>query len=174
LRVSQLILFALAASSLFAIDAPGVTNFHQVDEHLYRGAVPSERGLERLQKLGVHIVVDLLPGGERSKKEQQRVEALGMRYINIPMNALKAPSEEQMSQALASTASGPSEPVFVHCRQGKDRTGTVVACYRISHNRWSNKEALDEARSLGLHRTERAMRRYILRFRLPSELSVGQ
>ena len=29
-------------------------------------------------------------------------------------------------------------PIFVHCRRGKDRTGTVIACYRIQHDGWAN------------------------------------
>jgi protein tyrosine/serine phosphatase len=47
-------------------------------------------------------------------------------------------------------------------KRGADRTGTVIACYRIAHNQWPNQEALDEARTFGMSWTERGMRNYVL------------
>ena len=46
----------------------------------------------------------------------------------------------QIEQVLALLNS--QEPVFVHCHRGSDRTGTVIACYRIAHDRWDQKQAL--------------------------------
>jgi protein tyrosine/serine phosphatase len=33
-------------------------------------------------------------------------------------------------------------PVYVHCRKGHDRTGVVIACFRIAHDGWSNEKAI--------------------------------
>jgi hypothetical protein len=55
--------------------------------------------------------------------------------------------------------------VFVHCKEGKDRTGTVVACYRIVADGWGNRKALSEAKSLGMHWYALGMKSYILGFR---------
>jgi tyrosine-protein phosphatase SIW14 len=147
--------------------ATGVRNFHQVDDHLFRGAQPSEAGFESLVKLGIKTIVDLEPGLAHSKWERNRAEALGMRYVNVPMSGLTAPSNDQIQRALAALESDSAEPVFVHCRRGKDRTGTVVACYRIAHDHWQNRRALSEARAMGMSRVERGMRRYILEFQPP-------
>ncbi len=53
-------------------------------------------------------------------------------------------------------------PVFVHCKRGADRTGMVVAVYRISHDQWENKKALSEAKSYGMSFFERAIQHYVM------------
>jgi len=63
---------------------------------------------------------------------------------------------------LNDTASG---PVFVHCKRGADRTGTVIAVYRISHYSWDNKKALTEAKSYGMSMFERAMQHFVMDFK---------
>jgi len=58
-------------------------------------------------------------------------------------------------------------PVFVHCRRGADRTGTMLAVYRIVHDHWENAKALAEAKVFGMSWTERAMQSYILHYQAP-------
>jgi protein tyrosine phosphatase (PTP) superfamily phosphohydrolase (DUF442 family) len=163
-----LLIFALVSIPAWAanVEAPGIPNFHQLNEHVYRGGQPTDKGWASLARLGVNTVVDLRVEGEHSiSAERRAVETSGMRYVSLPMSRIAAPSDEQVSRALAVLASG--ERVFVHCRRGKDRTGTLIACYRISFDRWQNQKALDEATSLGMSWIESGMRRYILNFRVP-------
>jgi len=144
---------------------PGIPNFHQVNEHIYRGGQPADPGWRGLSDLGVKTVIDLRREGELGHSlaaEQRAVTALGMRYISFPMNGIVAPDPQQVLKIL-SLLDGP-DPVFVHCREGKDRTGTVIACYRISHDRWQNRKAMDEAKSYGIHWFETGMKGYILGF----------
>src|ERR1039457_2783323 len=64
--------------------APGVPNFHQVNERIYRGAQPNGEGWDSLAKLGVKTVIDLRPESEHScKAEKGAVEAAGMHYVNL-------------------------------------------------------------------------------------------
>jgi protein tyrosine/serine phosphatase len=157
----------LAAISLPAADTnalhPGLPNFHQVDDRVYRGARPTPEGLKSLPALGIKTVIDLRGGDFR---EKQTLEALGIRYVNVPMSGFRAPTDRQIARILAllETPDFSAAPVFVHCKRGKDRTGTVIACYRIKHQGWDNRKALSEARSFGMGASEVAMQRYILRF----------
>jgi len=164
-----MVLVSLAALPAFPANdgAPGIPNFHKVDDHLYRGGQPRPEGWKTLAGLGVKTVIDLRrdgeTGGHSTSAEAQAVEAAGMRYVNIPMGGLSAPSSADIAKIL--TLFNSKDPVFVHCRLGKDRTGTAVACYRIAHDSWSNAKAYQEARQIGIHWIEVAMRRYIMGYR---------
>ena len=102
------LIFWLAAS-MFAlpvaaadIDAPGVPNFHQVNEHLYRGGQPADSAWSSLAKLGVKTVIDLRPASEHSiGREAQAVEAAGMLYVSHPMARLAAPTNSEILKLLA-------------------------------------------------------------------------
>jgi tyrosine-protein phosphatase SIW14 len=161
-----LISFALGAAE--APHAPGVPNFHPVDEHVYRGAQPTLEGFKSLAKLGIKTIVDLRGGGDHTAAEKGEVEALGMRYVHVPMNGMQAPTDEDVTKVLDlidSPDASSNWPVFIHCKRGRDRTGTVIACYRIKHDHWDNEKALTEARLNGMSFVERAMMRYVLRYK---------
>ena len=55
-------------------------------------------------------------------------------------------------------------PVFIHCQHGCDRTGTIVACYRMKHDQWTFEKAIAEANHYGLSMFERGMKRFIQDF----------
>jgi tyrosine-protein phosphatase SIW14 len=141
-------------------DLPGVHNFHQVNEHVYRGAQPSGQGFAGLAKLGIKTVIDLR--GEKS--EQKVVEKAGMHYVRLAWSGFKAPADSQVATVLSLLNDNTAWPVFVHCRRGADRTGTAIACYRISHDHWTNQQALEEAKSFGMNPAEIAMRHFIEQF----------
>jgi protein tyrosine/serine phosphatase len=164
-RRKLILAFALLPALCFAADTPrGIHEFQQVNEHIYRGGQPSRAGIQSLATIGVRAVVDLRGGGERSLAEKKHVEALGMQYYSIPLPGLKAPQKEQISAILGLLNDPHNWPVFVHCQHGRDRTGTVVACYRISRENWTNRRALNEAIDNGLSRFETGMRAFIRQY----------
>jgi uncharacterized protein (TIGR01244 family) len=164
---ASVLVLALASVPVFAqdLEVPGVPNFHQVNQHIYRGGQPSAEAWSGLAKLGVKVVVDLRREDEHSASEEAKaVEAAGMKYINVPMRGIVAPTDEQVSKVLALFDASDQTPVFVHCKRGADRTGTVVACYRMEHDQWDNHKAFKEAKSLGMSWTQIGLKRYIADF----------
>lgn len=130
--------------------SPGIKNFHQVDERLYRGGQPTDEGFGELAKMGVKTIIDLREAGKRSLKEASIVAAAGMQYINVPMTGLTAPTEAEMAKILGILENEGAGAVFVHCQRGADRTGAVIAAYRIDHDHWENDRALIEADAMGM------------------------
>src|ERR1051326_7667021 len=157
--------FVCLAPVMAAQEPAGVTNFHQINSHVCRGAQPSNEGFQSLARIGVKTVIDLRESGSRAAAERKVVEAAGMRYINIPLNGHAAPTEQQVTKLLELLNDQSAGPVFVHCRRGADRTGTILACYRISHDHWDNEKALHEAKSNGMSWTEMAMKHYVLGYK---------
>jgi uncharacterized protein (TIGR01244 family) len=152
---------------------PGVNNFQKVDDHVYRGAQPTETGFRNLVRLGIRTVIDLREsGGARSASEAASVGAAGMRYISVPMRGMESPSDESVARVLAVLDDTATGPVFVHCHRGADRTGAVIACYRIEHDHWTNDRALAEARSMGMSWYQRALQRYVRSYR-PQEAGAA-
>jgi len=143
--------------------APDIRNFHQVNEHLFRGAQPSPLGLQELGAIGIKRVIDLREHGPSTTFEQEQLKKLGIHYINIPFGEFSAPTDAQIQEVLK-LLSTEDVPTFIHCRRGKDRTGTAIACYRVQHDGWENERALREARMYGMSSFERAMQHYILHF----------
>jgi protein tyrosine/serine phosphatase len=154
-----------AASLAANLEAPGVPNFHQVSQQVYRGAQPTDEGFASLSKLGIKTVIDLRELGEHSQADEKRiVEAGGMHYISVPMKGMSTPTNEQVSKVIGLFEDSSAGPVFVHCRRGADRTGGVIAVYRIEHDHWESGRALDEARSLGMSWFQKAIQHYVRNF----------
>lgn len=160
-----LIAIALPMVALAVSQPDGVPNFQKVDDHVYRGAQPTEQGFKNLAKLGIKTVVDLRQPGDLSWNEEEIVRAAGMEYVTVPMNGMETPSNEKVVKVLALLEDASTGPVFVHCKRGADRTGAVIACYRMEHDRWKNDQALSEAKSLGMSFFERAIQRYVREFK---------
>jgi len=130
----------------------GIHNAGKINEVLYRGAQPKETGLAELKKLGVTTVVDLR-GEDREKLDWERnaAAALGMRFVHLPVSGWSPPSDEQVAQFLALFRDDPHKKVFVHCRFGDDRTGVLVATYRMAVDKWSPEQAMGEMYFFGFN-----------------------
>lgn len=144
------LLAAICVSSARAVTVTGIRNFHQVNAQVYRGAQPEPDGLRYLAGIGVKTVLNLREPDGTASREEKLATSLGMKYVNVPMTGLAAPTSAEITRILALLEDPSGGPVFVHCLRGADRTGAVIAAYRIDHDHWGNGQALIEARSCGM------------------------
>jgi protein tyrosine/serine phosphatase len=110
----------------------GVPNFGRVAANLYRGGQPSLDGFNTLRAMGVGMVVNFREEAGETATEKREVESLGIKYVGIPWSAMHKPSTAQIVEFLNLVRANPNTRIFVHCRRGADRTGVMIAAYRIS------------------------------------------
>ena len=125
----------------------GVANFGRLNEHVYRGAQPEVAAYPSLKALGIDTVVRLSTGEEYIAGEREHVEALGMRFVSLPWRAADVPTDEQVRTFLDLFQQQPARTIFVHCREGVDRTGVMMALYRIAIDRFTTEQAVAEMKA---------------------------
>jgi tyrosine-protein phosphatase SIW14 len=128
-------------------------NFAKATTTLYRGGQPSERGFHMLAKMGINIVVDLR--GSRDT-ERKIVTHLGMQYVALPWHC-PFPKDKIFAQFLTLLRKNPGKKIFVHCRLGDDRTGMMIAAYRMAEQGWSAEKAEQEMEKFGFSFTHRRL-----------------
>jgi len=160
---SVVTLFCCAAVSVAQSESKyeELPNFHQVSETLYRGAQPKPDGIRRLASLGIRTIINLRHDDAHARAEEIAARAAGLKDFNVPMDEFGRPSEETVEQVLAMINAPENQPVFVHCKRGADRTGTIVAIYRIEHDGWTSERAKSEAKHYGMALWQVGMKHYI-------------
>jgi tyrosine-protein phosphatase SIW14 len=126
----------------------GIGNFGEVTPNLYRGAQPNATGYQELAKMGVNIVVDLRLTGK--DEESHEVRKLGMQFVSIPWHCY-FPKDKVFAKFLDLLRENRGKKIFVHCRYGDDRTGMMIAAYRMAVEGWTPKEAREEMQQFGFH-----------------------
>lgn len=155
-----------ARSSEHLYNLPGLQNVGRVTPGIYRGAQPQPDGYATLKKLGIRTVIDL----RTSESEKAQVEAAGMQAIAVPIEMTRDGLREKVDRVVALMADPANQPVYVHCRHGQDRTGIVVAAYRLTVDGWGLKDAEAEMQSFGFNDVWVNFKKFIRAYR-PQQLS---
>jgi protein tyrosine/serine phosphatase len=131
-----------------------------------------------VESLGMHYVnLPMNVGNFFSRSRSIPVDAIReffalMEGVIVP--AVAPPSSA--SPAVSPASSGPNggggitpgglaaAPVFIHCKRGADRTGAMVAFYRIRNHGWTAARAYAEAREIGMRAWYNGLKRQIEAF----------
>ncbi|MDI1243346.1 MAG: dual specificity protein phosphatase family protein [bacterium] len=159
--LSFFILLCSGAAAQNATMSKELPNFHKVNDVLYRGGQPKAEGIAELKRLGIATVISLRSNDQLALQERARFESAGIRFLSLPLDNWKRPRVGEIDAILAQIETAANQPVFVHCKRGADRTGTVIAVYRMVHDGWDAKRAGDEAEELGIGWWQFGMRDFI-------------
>lgn len=118
-------------------------NCFRVSDEFYRCEQPRAADVPALRALGVRSLLNL----RTYHVDSAELSRAGFELLAQPMKAGKL-SVDDLVAALRKIRAVP-KPVMVHCWHGSDRTGSVVAGYRIVFQNWTPAAALDELRHGG-------------------------
>ena len=160
LHIALVVVLLCISSALYAQDIP---KFSEVDNGFYRGGQPTKEDFEYLKGLGIKTVIYLRDFEDVIEWESKFCREYKMNFINMPVFANRGISKEDANEFLQIVLNPKNKPVFVHCKHGSNRTGAMVAAYRIIYQRWSPKKAYREALSFGLNQLHFKFKKFILK-----------
>lgn len=117
----------------------GLPNLHCVTTNIYRCAQPTADGLRAAEKFGVKTVINL----RNFHSDRDEAKATKLKTEHIHFNTWH-PEEEDVLRFLKTVTNTNGGPFLVHCLHGADRTGTMIAIYRMTVQGWSKAEAIKE------------------------------
>lgn len=126
-------------------------NFRKFSEQIYAGGIPSAKDLDYLRNiLDVKTIISL--DEMSANKIHKDVLNLKMKHISIPIDPNRGNSDNINYLRRNIISLFRNQPLYIHCFAGQDRTGFVLAMYRILKDNWDCKRAISEARRYGYGR----------------------
>lgn len=123
-------------------------NFYQIDNDLYRSGQPDELQMKELEQRNFKAILNL----RNFHTDDKEAAGTNLKLYHVPMEAGRF-TEQQIIAALKDIKNAP-KPVLVHCWHGSDRTGVVVAMYRLVFQGWDKNAAIEELKKpeFGYHK----------------------
>ncbi len=139
------------------VTASYFNNLYKINDSIYRSEQPANKAIAFIDSSGIKSILNL-----RQKKDNPGL--LNMRSVksyHIKM-AVNNFTDAEIIQSLLIIKNAP-KPLLVHCKHGADRTGVVIAMYRIIFQNWSKEKALEELKDghYGFHAMYKNIPQYL-------------
>lgn len=118
----------------------GVQNLYRISPELYRSGQPTPQGFTNLQEMGIRSILNM----REYHKDERKARHTNLTLLSYPVAAGEV-TEADVENCLRMMKSAP-KPIVIHCWHGSDRTGIIVAAYRIIYEGWSVAQAEAEFR----------------------------
>ncbi|MEJ8826850.1 tyrosine-protein phosphatase [Variovorax humicola] len=140
----------------------GPENLHRITPTLYRSGQPRREDVPTIEALGIRTVLSFrsFNSDDRAFRDHPGIVRRRVRIDTWSIN-----DDEVLRALIAIREAERKGPVLVHCWHGADRTGVVVALYRMVVQGWSKDAARHEMfrGGYGYHTLWRNIPRYLER-----------
>ncbi len=121
------------------VQLQGTANLYKVTDYLYRSGQPTEEGMKNLKKLGIKTIINLRP----LYSDSDKIKETGLRVEELSVNAWHI-EDADVVRVLRIIRKRENGPFLLHCSNGSDRAGVMVAMFRVVEQGWTKEEALQE------------------------------
>ncbi len=130
----RFVYFALVlfiSSFAVIVTANALCTPEKVSDGVFRGPHPEEADLRELSGMGIGTVLSLEDNPSVVEEEERACRSLNINFVNIPLSEIASPSPSALKQAVNVIQQYRNGGIYVHCRRGVDRTGYVIASFRM-------------------------------------------
>ncbi len=113
------------------VQANALCTPERVSEGVFRGPHPGEADLRELSGMGIGTVLSLEDNPSVVAEEEKACRSHNINFVNIPLSEVAPPSPHALKQAVSVIQKYRDRGIYVHCRRGVDRTGYVIASFRM-------------------------------------------
>lgn len=121
------------------IEINGLSNLHRVTPVIYRSAQPDENSGSAISQLGIKTVLSF----RKRDKDEPLHSTPGVTFKRYPLYTWDI-EEEDILAVLRIMNDPANQPILVHCTHGADRTGLMMASYRMIIQGWTKEAAIAE------------------------------
>ncbi len=114
-------------------------NYYKTNSKIYRGSQPNLKEIIFLQKDGINSILNL----RSLHSDKNEIRDVKINEFRIKMKAGKIQVDDIISGLKIMTTKS-NLPIYVHCWHGSDRTGAMIASYRIVIEGWTKEKAIKE------------------------------
>ncbi len=115
-------------------------NFYSINDSVYRSEQPNSIGMKKLDSIGFKTIINL----RNLKSDKHEALNTNLKLIHVPINTWTI-NYDEMVWGIKEIVNAP-KPVLVHCKHGSDRTGCIIAGYRIAIQGWNKTDTINEFR----------------------------
>jgi hypothetical protein len=116
----------------------------EVAAGVFRGPHPEKSDLIELSRMGIKTVLSLENNLTAVAEEESVCRSLGLNFANVPLSQLAPPSTADLERAVSIIQQNRAYGIYIHCRRGIDRTGYVVASFRMLIEKYTFAAAYKE------------------------------
>ena len=150
-------------------------NLGHVEDTLWRGARPTDKGLAQLQgEMGIRTIVSFENDKKVVEHEKAWAEAHGVKFYSIAMSVITPPKQAKVDEWLKIAEDPANRPLYFHCMQGRDRTGVAGLTYRIHHDHQPFATAYTEMKQFKFHTYLLGLQWYIRHYAKQSGQKVDE
>lgn len=125
------------------VELQGLNNMYKVDNDLYRSEQPNAKAMFLLDSMKIKTILNV----RRIRNDRHEAKNTKLVLKHVPINTWFINYDDIVASLKEIVKS--EKPILIHCKHGSDRTGCVVATYRMVKCGWTKEESIREFKDGG-------------------------